>query len=159
MARPRKKASTKGRGTKAKGRGTQAKSARTPKPRDYKKEYARRLARAEEIAKAAGRKVSRDAARGHPRRERGELGISELRQLRRAVGILSPADQRREGYGRPKTSFARRDARERIAEIAGVDAAILRSPKRDADAKRFAETFVALGLGTMHQAYHLYFSP
>ena len=154
MARPRKKVPTK---TKGKAKG--AAKGRTPKPRDYKKEYARRLARAEEIAKAAGRKVSRGAARGHPRRKKGELGIAELRQLRRAVEILSPADQRREGYGRPRTSFARREARERIAEIAGVDAEILRRPKRDADAKRFAETFVALGLGTMHQAYHLYFSP
>lgn len=124
--------------------------------RDYKKEYQRRLARAEIIQRGLPEPPStKGVARGHPRRERGEMGFGELKQLRRAVALPSIGQQRKAGESNPAQYELRIAARARLAEIAGV------SPegRTRSDADKFAAVFVGLGLGTLHDAYTLYFSP
>lgn len=139
MARPRKK----------------AKRARK-RERDYKAEYKRRIARAAAIG------YSRSVARGHPRRAKGEVGRAELQQLRAAARILSPGQQREAGIKRARSRPERASARDRVAEIAGVKLSVptsSRGTRRSVDAEKFAAAFVQLGIGTMHDAYTLYFSP
>jgi hypothetical protein len=57
----------------------------------------------------------------------------------------------------------RQEGRARIAELAGLSPGPVPSStaatRRNADAERFAEVFIALGLGTRSQAYTLWFSP
>lgn len=130
--------------------------------RDYKKEYQRRIARGEVLQRPITEQPSKAVSRGHPRRAKGEIGIGELRQLRRAVELPSPGEQRRSGVKVPVQYEERVNARAFIAEIAGISAKYVapsRQTMRSADAARFAEIFIALGLGSLSDAYTLYFSP
>lgn len=141
---------------------TKAPPKRGKRKRDYKKEYARRVARAEVIQRATNQPFSRSVARGHPRREQGEIGLKELTQLQRAVRLPSIGQQRAAGETNPVQFELRVVARARIAELAGISIEVPTSTKasrRNADAEKFVETFIALGLGTLYDAYTLYFSP
>lgn len=144
---------------------------RAPKRKRQKKlsrNYERRIRRAELVAQALGltSKNVRSIARGHPRRELGEIGLSEIRHLRAFVQLPSPGQQRKAGVANPVSHPERHAARERVAEVAGLapdDYKIVPDStartRRSAAAERFAEIFVALGLGTDNDAYTLWFSP
>lgn len=130
--------------------------------RDYKAEYQRRIQRGEVLQRATTDQPSKAVSRGHPRRKKGEIGLDELRQLRKAVKLPSPGEQRRSGVKEPVQYEERVIARAFIAEIAGIPADPVTSTKatrRSPEAERFAEIFVAMGLGSLIDAYTLYFSP
>lgn len=131
--------------------------------RDYRKEYQRRIARAEVIQRALPEAVqTKSVARGHPRRERGEVGFGEIKQLKRAAKFPSIGQQRDAGETNPVQYEIRIAARQRICEIAGVPVESVTSTegtRRSPEVERFAATFVGLGLGTLHDAFTLYFSP
>lgn len=137
-----------------------------PKSRKKKlsPEYRRRLERAEALAKAQGRAFSRSVARGHPRREKGELGVAELRQLKLAAKTPSPGQARVLGVPRSAADYQlRKWARDIVAELAGLGGLPVpdstEGTRRGKRAERFAEMFVALGIGSTHEAFTLYFSP
>lgn len=130
--------------------------------RDYKAEYQRRIQRGEVLQRATTDQPSKAVSRGHPRRKKGEIGLGELRQLRHAVDLPSPQDQRNMGIKNPIQYEERVNARAFITEIAGMSAAYVEPNKQSIageGVKRFAEIFVALGLGSLSDAYHLFFSP
>ena len=123
------------------------------KKRDYKAEYRRRVARAGALG------YSKSVARGHPKREQGEVGRAELRQLARAASkVLSPGQQRRVGIRRPVQKPVRVKARQRIAELVGIDLPRRKETRKTDDAKAFVEAAMALGIGNQ-EAWTLWFSP
>lgn len=133
------------------------KAKRTRKPRDYKAEYQRRIQRAELMGE------SRDVARGHPKK--GEIGLRERRQMEKVARIQAESD------GGPTDSFLRKRLAERIAELAETevnvkldknDKDVWIQRKRDVEdgaADAFLAMYMDLGLGSMHEAYSLWFSP
>lgn len=130
--------------------------------RDYAAEYQRRLQRGEMLQLATSEKPSKAISRGHPRRKKGEIGLSEIRQLRHAVHLPSVKDQLDMKVKRPVQHEERLAARVFITEIAGIPSAYVEPNKKSIEGegvKRFAEFFVAMGLGSVSDAFHLYFSP
>lgn len=121
--------------------------------RDYKKEYKRRVDR----AKALG--YSKSVARGHPKK--GELGRAKVAQMRRAARVPSPGEQKSFGVKHPVSSHLRKTTRVDVADVAGVSLprSKVDATRRTSDSEKFARTFVELGLGTMREAYSLWFSP
>ena len=183
MATPRKKAPRKSRAGKPKpvksdaGKKKKASPPKRPAPklpkkkapkrRDYRAEYRKRVEREKALAKAQGREFSRSVARGHPRRGKGEIGANERRQLKMAMQatakIPSPGEARLKHVPYTATMRSQRIwARQEIARMVGLELPVPDSTegtRKGKRAERFAEAFMALGLGTEHQAYSLYLSP
>jgi len=136
-------------------------SKRRPKRRrDYAAEYQRRKARARALL---GESYTTSAARGHPRRDKGELGVRELAQLRRAAAVLSPGETLRQVKirRRPAMPKMRVDAAARVAEFAGVKRPTGDWHARNRDKtnrQRFVEAFLRLNMGSEQRAYLLWFS-
>lgn len=127
------------------------KRRKKPAKRDHKAEYQQRIAR----GSAMGLPLS--VSRGHPRP--GEVGLREIRQLRRAAALRSPGQG-----GGAKEGDVRDAAREFVAAIADVRAV---KPERARDefyvrsqeADMFVEVYVAMAGVTRQEAYTLWFSP
>ena len=157
MARKPGKSTRGGAGAQGKKGGGKKGKRQGKRQRDYKAEYRKRIARALKLGLPAS------VGRGHPRRERGEVGVREARELRLAVKTPSPGEARRAGVrvsaGERERRREARRALGKMLEGMGIEIPSARAAKRDARALQFAELFAELGLGTSHEAYTLYFSP
>ena len=97
--------------------------AKHRKPRNYRKEYQRRIALARKRSKALGRSISRAQVRGHARTAKGELSIALLKRNR----LIEPE---REGtlkrYFRAIRNFLKGESVRTAAKKAGMSPTTLK---------------------------------
>ena len=92
-------------------------------PRNYKKEYKRRIALAKTRSKALGRSISRSQARGHARPAKGEMSITGLKRNRIIKPWLEATVKR---YYRALRNFLEGKSVTAAAKAAGMAPATLK---------------------------------